>query len=61
MQTSVTVLNSEWARSLFDKSARASVQVRQGADARGRLSALAGPRGLKPAHHCFNLFFFFFQ
>jgi hypothetical protein len=33
MQTSVTVLNSEWARSLFDKNARASVQVRQRARA----------------------------
>jgi hypothetical protein len=49
VQTSVTVLNSERARSLFDKNARASVQVRQGADARGRLSALAGPPGLDSA------------
>ena len=40
MQTSVTVLNSERARSLLDKDARVSAQNRQGARARGRLSSL---------------------
>jgi hypothetical protein len=58
MQTSVTVLNSERARSLLDKNARSSVQVCQRGRARGRLSALAGPPGLDSAQ-CYSIVFLF--
>ena len=58
MQTSVTVLNSERARSLLDKDARVSAQSRQGAGARAPFLPGPGPPGLKPALHCFNLFLF---
>jgi hypothetical protein len=58
MQTSVTVLNSEWARSLLDKNVGASVQVCQRGRARGRLSALAGQPGLDSAQ-CYSSVFLF--
>jgi hypothetical protein len=54
MQTSVTVLNSEMARSQLVKTPRASVQVCQ----RGRLSALAGLLGLDSAQ-CYSIVFLF--
>jgi hypothetical protein len=58
MQMSVTVLNSEKARSQLVKTPRASVQVCQRGSARGRLSALAGPPGLDSAQ-CYSIVFLF--
>jgi hypothetical protein len=58
MQTSVIVLNSERARSLLDKNARASVQVCQRGRARGCLSALAGSPGLDSTQ-CYSSVFLF--
>jgi hypothetical protein len=58
MQTSVTVLNSEKARSQLVKTPRASAQVCQRGRARGRLSALAGPPGLVSAQ-CYSSVFLF--
>ena len=57
---SVTPQNSERARSLLDKDAGAPVQSRQGAGARGRLSALTGPPGLNSAQRCSSVFSFSF-
>jgi hypothetical protein len=58
MQTSVTVLNSEKARSQLVKTPRASAQVCQRGRACGRLSALAGPPGLVSAQ-CYSSVFLF--
>jgi hypothetical protein len=55
---SVTPQNSERARSLLNKDVRVSAQNSQGADARGRLSALAGPPGLDSAQCCSIVFLF---
>jgi hypothetical protein len=55
-KSSVTMLNSDWARSQLVKTPRASAQVCQ----RGRLSALAGPPGLDSAQCCSIVFSFSF-
>ena len=57
-KSSVTMLNSVWARSQFVKTPRASAQVCQRGRARGRLSALAGPPGLDSAQ-CYSSVFLF--
>jgi hypothetical protein len=57
-KVSVTVFNSERARSQLVKTPRASVQVCQRGRARGRLSALAGPPGLDSAQ-CYSIVFLF--
>jgi hypothetical protein len=57
-KSSVTVYNSDWARSELVKTPRASAQVCQRGRARGRLSALAGPPGLDSAQCCSIVFLF---
>ena len=57
-KSSVTMLNSVWARSQFVKTPRVPVQSRQGAAARGHLSALTGPPGLNSAQRCSSVFLF---
>jgi hypothetical protein len=56
-KSSVTMLNSDWARSQLVKTPRASAQVCQRGRARGRLSALAG---LDSAQCCSIVFSFSF-
>jgi hypothetical protein len=58
MQTSVTVLNSEWARSLLDKNARSSVQGYRGRAHVGVLLLVVGRPGLVSAQ-CYSIVFLF--
>jgi hypothetical protein len=58
MQTSVTVLNSEWARSLLDKNARSSVQGYRGRARVGVLLLVVGRPGLVSAQ-CYSSAFLF--
>ena len=60
MQTSVTVLNSERARSLLDKNARVSAQNRQGARARGRALPWTWAVWARTGPVLFNPFLFLF-
>ena len=57
-EVSATPENSVYAHFRLARNPRPFLQNRQGAGARGHLSALAGPPGLDSAQYCSSVFLF---